>query len=192
MDFAPTVTATTSGFNLFPWHISHKRSIIYCSISSLAYSESVSWYLRSSQGITPSHLASSEAGEARPLLRAANPLSPCKTRLMTLGESSSTGVFKENFLSFARSSSFHQKNPWRPILWEACAQGKMAPSARESRGLGITSLGSTSSFSPNPWHAGHAPKGELKENILGSISGREILHCSQAKRSLKTRSSPDF
>src|SRR3989338_1459489 len=106
---------------------------------------------------------------------------PFNTRSTTSFGRSFTGAFKENFFSFATSSSFHQKNPCLPILCEAWAQGKIAPSATERRGLGITSLGSTSSFCPKPWHEAHAPKGLLKEKSRGSISGKEMPHSSHAK-----------
>src|SRR3989338_11079383 len=157
IDLSPTSTASTSGFKRLPWHSSQIFSIIYCSISSLAQSESVSWYLRSNHGIPPS-----------------NSSSPCSTRSTTFLGSSCTGTSRENPYFFAASSSFHQKNPCLPILWEAWAQGNTAPSARESLGFGMTSFGSTSSFSPKPWHEGHAPKGELKENSRGSMLGSEM------------------
>ena len=44
-------------------------------------------------------------------------------------------------------------------------------------------LGSTSSEKPNPVHLGHAPKGVLKEKLLGSISDNEILQSVQASSS---------
>ncbi len=70
-------------------------------------------------------------------------------------------------------------------MWEAWAQGKIAPSAMVKFLLGITKSGSTSNLWPKPWQAGQAPKGELKEKSLGSNSGKEIEHFSQAKCSEK-------
>src|SRR3989344_4770270 len=125
IDLSPTSTASTSGFKRLPWHSSQIFSIMYCSISSLAQSESVSWYLRSNHGITPS-----------------NSPSPDKTRSTIFLGNSCTGISKENPYFFAASSSFHQKNPCLPILCDACAHGNTAPSAKERRGLGITNAGS--------------------------------------------------
>ena len=50
----------------------------------------------------------------------------------------------------------------------------MAPSPRVAVGSGTTSSGSTSIRVPRPWHSGHAPKGELKENDRGSSSSVSI------------------
>ena len=36
---------------------------------------------------------------------------------------------------------------------------------------------------PSPVQSGHAPCGELNENIRGSSSGIEVPQCRQAKRS---------
>ncbi len=49
-------------------------------------------------------------------------------------------------------------------------QGAIAPSFIEIESSGITNSSSTSSFEPIPVHSAQAPKGELKENDLGSIS----------------------
>ena len=46
----------------------------------------------------------------------------------------------------------------------------MTPSPRVACGSETTSSGSTSIRVPRPWHVGHAPKGELKENDRGSRS----------------------
>ena len=53
------------------------------------------------------------------------------------------------------------------------AHGLIAPSASVKRLLGIISAGSGTSLTPIPRQAGQAPKGELNEKVLGSIS--EIL-----------------
>ena len=66
---------------------------------------------------------------------------------------------------------------------------KIAPSAIESPGSGMTSDGSTSFTTPNPEQAGQAPDGLLKENNRGSISGSEILQSMHAKVSENVLSS---
>src|SRR5205085_3618870 len=48
--------------------------------------------------------------------------------------------------------------------------GRTAPSFSERSGLPKTSSGSGSRLVPRPVHAGHAPCGELNENVRGSIS----------------------
>src|SRR5205814_2151116 len=67
-------------------------------------------------------------------------------------------------------------------------QGKIPPSAIERIGFKINS-GSTFKSEPKPVHFGQAPCGELKEKVLGSISGSEILSMGQANRSEKRWSS---
>ncbi len=47
----------------------------------------------------------------------------------------------------------------------------MAPSNRDIFPSGTTRRSSKKSSTPNPSQFGHAPKGALKENNLGSISG---------------------
>ena len=48
--------------------------------------------------------------------------------------------------------------------------------------LGLTTESSfTLNCIPSPSQAGHAPCGELKEKVLGSISGREMLQAGHAK-----------
>ena len=49
-------------------------------------------------------------------------------------------------------------------------QGRMAPSAKVKRWLGITKSGSTVSLLPKPLHSGQAPCGLLKEKSRGSSS----------------------
>ena len=46
----------------------------------------------------------------------------------------------------------------------------MQPSAIDFRSSGITNFGSTYRSTPSPSHSVQAPKGELKEKSLGSIS----------------------
>ena len=53
-------------------------------------------------------------------------------------------------------------------------KGATAPSAKDTVGSGITRSSSTSIVLPRPKQDGQAPKGLLKENIRGSISGKEI------------------
>ncbi len=48
-------------------------------------------------------------------------------------------------------------------------------------GSGIIRWGSISSENPKPEHLLHAPKGVLKEKLLGSSSDKEILQSMQAK-----------
>ncbi len=45
-----------------------------------------------------------------------------------------------------------------------------APLPRLLSGFGMSSVGSISSFVPRPAHDGHAPCGELNENVRGSSS----------------------
>ena len=58
----------------------------------------------------------------------------------------------------------------------------MPPSVIVSSGEN-TKSGSTFNIFPSPVQVGQAPWGELKEKLLGSISGREMLSAGQAKRS---------
>ena len=52
--------------------------------------------------------------------------------------------------------------------------GATPPSIKDTVGSGITLSSSTSIVLPNPKQDGQAPKGLLKENIRGSISGNEM------------------
>ncbi len=61
--------------------------------------------------------------------------------------------------------------------------GRIAPSPSDSEGSGTISSGSISICEPSPVQRGHAPWGELKENMRGSSSGIEVPQCRQAKRS---------
>src|SRR2546430_8975629 len=57
--------------------------------------------------------------------------------------------------------------------------GSTAPCSSESEGSGITRFVSKSMVLPKPWQRGHAPKGELKLNRIGSgvlNSLRHVLH----------------
>ena len=65
----------------------------------------------------------------------------------------------------------------------------IAPSITDLDLSGINRSVDISVISPRPWQAGHAPKGLLKENILGESSSRENPHVGQAIASLKTSSS---
>ena len=52
--------------------------------------------------------------------------------------------------------------------------GATPPSIKDTVGSGMTRSSSTSMVLPNPKQDGQAPKGLLKENMRGSISGNEI------------------
>ena len=54
------------------------------------------------------------------------------------------------------------------------------PSRTESDLSGIIKSKEICFVIPKPLHDGHAPYGALKENILGSNSGREKSHFGQA------------
>src|SRR5206468_12888064 len=79
--------------------------------------------------------------------------------------------------------------------------GSTAPRSTESEGSGITRFMSKSMVLPKPWQRGHAPKGELKLNRIGSgwlNSIPQVLHWNRSlKRSgaapdaLSKRTSPD-
>ena len=74
------------------------------------------------------------------------------------------------------------------LVWPV-DHGVTAPSARLRSGSGTTSSGSTSLRVPRPVQAGHAPKGELKENERGSSSSMASgWSFGQASRSEKRRS----
>ena len=71
----------------------------------------------------------------------------------------------------------------QPITW-------IAPSLILSLGSGIISWGSNSILYPSPKQTGQAPKGLLKEKLLGSISLILIPQSGQAKLWLKLSVSP--
>jgi hypothetical protein len=62
--------------------------------------------------------------------------------------------------------------------------GIIPPSVMVSSGAKI-SVGSTSSIIPSPLQSGQAPWGELKEKVLGSISGSWMLSLGQENFSEK-------
>ena len=71
----------------------------------------------------------------------------------------------------------------QPITW-------MAPSFMERFSSGIISSGSNSILYPRPAQTGQAPKGLLKEKLLGSISLMLIPQSGQAKFSENLKVSP--
>ena len=81
--------------------------------------------------------------------------------------------------SFATSAT---KREYHVSFSNMVDRGRAAPSARVSSGLIILS-GSIFNRVPIPEQVGQAPCGELKENDLGSISGKLKLSIGQAKRS---------
>ena len=71
--------------------------------------------------------------------------------------------------------AFNKPSTWRinhalGLELNACTQ----PSAKLIDPSGITRSSSTSMVEPIPKQAGQAPNGLLKENIRGSIFGKEI------------------
>ena len=62
-------------------------------------------------------------------------------------------------------------------------QPERAPSSMLSDGSGTTASGSTSSRTPSPVHAGHAPCGLLNEKLRGAGSSIEIPQYTQANSS---------
>ena len=69
-------------------------------------------------------------------------------------------------------------------------KGATAPPARLRDLSGSTMSRSSFIWLPRPLHTGQAPKGLLKENIRGVISGRLMPQSSQAKFWLNISSSP--
>ena len=67
--------------------------------------------------------------------------------------------------------------------------GTMAPSRRFLLRSGMTWRGSISIFTPRPVHSGHAPYGELNENMRGASSSNDRPHSRQANFSEKLSSS---
>src|SRR3989344_5429441 len=66
--------------------------------------------------------------------------------------------------------------PWRTDdAWSASPPRSMCRASSRSRAPWHASQISVPMkyFVPRPWHSGQAPKGELKENSRGSISGNE-------------------
>ena len=74
--------------------------------------------------------------------------------------------------------------PYQVSFSKVFAKGRIPPSLIVSSGENKRS-GSTFNIFPKPVHVGQAPSGELKENVLGSISGRLTLSTGQEKRSEK-------
>ena len=64
-------------------------------------------------------------------------------------------------------------------------RGAMPPSAMDSEGSGTILAISTSRTVPRPLHTGQAPAGELKENVWGAGSGKDIPLSGQIKCLLK-------
>src|SRR3989344_6825520 len=60
-----------------------------------------------------------------------------------------------------------------PILLAEVVHGWIAPSARESLGLGTSVPSSTCRIVPSPWQVLQAPWGELKEKLGGSCAGSQ-------------------
>jgi len=57
---------------------------------------------------------------------------------------------QRNFMAFSHFFYFPPKKSLAADFVRRRAQGKIAPSAIDKLGLGMTSFGSTSNFSPNP------------------------------------------
>ena len=68
----------------------------------------------------------------------------------------------------------------------------MAPSAKVSRGLGTTMVGSKNIMLPRPLHSGQAPWGLLKLNRRGEISAKLMPQWMQANFSLNRISEAGF
>ena len=66
----------------------------------------------------------------------------------------------------------------------------MAPSSMERDLSGIIRSSSNSILYPSPKHSGHAPKGLLKEKLLGSTSSTLMPQSGQEKLWLKFTGSP--
>src|SRR5213593_330156 len=96
-----------------------------------------------------------------------------------------TGVSSEN-LNRRASPSMIATRYWA-VPPDFC-HGSTAPCFNERSGFASTRSASGSSLVPRPVHAGHAPCGELNENIRGSISPIEKSPSGQARRWLKRRS----
>src|SRR5256885_12947012 len=186
---SPIVTARASGFKRLPLQTGHGRSLMYRSMSARMKSEVVSRYCRSSQGRTPSH---SYSYERRCPFRfsyvsfSASSV-PFKIASTAFFDSDLIGVSSEN-LNLRASPSRIAMRYWAVPL-DFC-HGRTAPSLSERSGLPSTRSGSGSSFVPSPVHGGHAPWGELNENVRGSISPIEKSPSGQASRSENRRSGP--
>ena len=88
-------------------------------------------------------------------------------------------------MSTSRENLSFRETPSRSLLnqlsWSmSLDQGKIPPSLTVRLGLS-TSAGSTFNSKPIPVHFAQAPWGLLKENVRGSISGKEMLSTGQAK-----------
>ena len=71
--------------------------------------------------------------------------------------------------------------------------GSTAPSASDSVGPGITRSMSKSMVLPKPWQRGHAPKGELKLNRMGSGSANsrpQVLHWNFSLKRRRSTAAP--
>src|SRR5690348_3756020 len=76
----------------------------------------------------------------------------------------------------------------RPLV-----HGTTAPSLNDLLRSGMTRRGSISIFTPSPVHSGHAPYGELNENMRGASSSKLSPQCRHANFSEKlSSSSPSF
>src|SRR6185369_16452763 len=87
------------------------------------------------------------------------------------------GVLTEKPYSKATACTMRLYQDRRDVV---LLHGRMAPSAKVKRWLGITKSGSTVSLLPKPLHSGHAPCGLLKEKSRGSSSDNCMVPSGQA------------
>ena len=88
------------------------------------------------------------------------------------------GVVSLNLYFFARASKYIRLMPSPRMLFHP--EHWIAPSRMALSGSGMMRSGSTFSWLPSPVQAGQAPKGLLKENILGASSSMDTPQSSQA------------
>ena len=107
----------------------------------------------------------------------------------TFFEYCSKGVSRSNLYSLQRASRIALVK--LDLSVQDCQpMTVIAPSLILSDGLGMIKSSANSILYPRPKQTGHAPKGLLKEKLLGSISSMLIPQSGQAKLWLKFIASP--
>ena len=179
MFLPPTVTARTSGFSLIPLQSGQALMLIQVSIFSLNTSEAPSLYLRSSMPTIPSNGSSRYDTALVYLLVYTNltgrPIVPYISSFRNFLGSSLYGVLRSTLCSAASASTIERYQP--PSFSRLLKAATKHPSSTDLSLSATIRSGSIYCVNPSPLQVGQAPKGLLKENILGSSSSI-LMPCS--------------
>src|SRR6478735_7133205 len=169
MDLPLINTDRDAGLRRAPLQAGQGTCRMYSSYRSRAQSESVSPCLRWTYWMAPSNPVLYLRSRPKRLRYCTTTLwsLPCRMVWRTSLPSFSHGVAMEKPTSLARPSRSRFQYS---VVAVPSDHGAMAPSDRDSSGLGTMSSSSTSSRVPIPLQAAQAPNGLLNENERGSIS----------------------